>query len=63
MHYKVVAKRFGNSVEFGLDASNTKAALQSAVAEAKDVFSYKEGEAGPPTVTVKPDPLSDDEDR
>ena len=52
MQFKVVAKRYGDSVEFSFDASNTKAAL----ATANDIFGYKAGDAGAPTVSVKPVP-------
>jgi len=56
MNFKVVAKRYGDSVEFGLDATDTKAALQTAKTEANDIFGYKTGDAGAPTVSIKPVP-------
>ncbi len=54
MTYKVIAKRYGDSVEFSVDAESTKEALQKARTEANDIFSYKPGDANAPTVSVKP---------
>ena len=54
MAYKVIAKRYGDSVEFVIDAADTKGALQSAKSEANDIFGYRTGDAGAPTVSVKP---------
>ena len=54
MTYKVVAKRYGDSVEFAVEAGDAKQALQQAKTEAANVFGYKTGEAGAPTVSVKP---------
>ena len=52
MLFKVVAKRYGDSVEFSLEASNTKDALRDAKADANDIFGYTSGDAAP-TVSVK----------
>ena len=56
MDFKVVAKRYGDSVEFGVEAVDTKAALQAAKKEASNIFDYTAGDAGAPTVAVKPIP-------
>jgi len=56
MTFKVTAKRYGDSVEFFVDATTTKAALQEAKAGANDIFGYRHGDAGAPTVSVKPVP-------
>ena len=61
MYFKVVAKRYGDSVEFGLEAPDTKQALQGAKTEANDIFGYKTGDAGAPTVSVKPVPEDTEE--
>ncbi len=54
MLFKVIAKRYGDSVEFTVEAADTKAALQKAKIEANDIFGYKAGDAGAPTVSLKP---------
>ena len=54
MQFKVIAKRYGDSVEFAVDAGDTKSALQAAKTEANDIFGYHAGDAGAPTVSVKP---------
>ena len=55
MQYKVVAKQYGDSVEFGIDEPSTKQALEAARKEANVIFGYKDGDAVKPTVTVKPE--------
>lgn len=52
--FKVIAKRSGDSVEYELDADTTEMAYQRAKVKANSIFGYKPGEAGAPTVTVKP---------
>lgn len=54
MRYKVTAKRYGDSVKFVVDADDTKGALQAAKSEANDIFGYRTGDAGAPTVSVEP---------
>ena len=54
MDYKVTAKRYGDSVKFAVEANSTKGALQAAKAEANDIFGYRTGDAGAPTVSVEP---------
>lgn len=54
MNYKVTAKRYGDSVKFVVEANDTKGALQAAKAEANDIFGYRTGDAGAPTVSVEP---------
>ena len=54
MDFKVTAKRYGDSVKFAVEADDTKGALQAAKAEANDIFGYRTGEAGAPTVSVEP---------
>lgn len=54
MDFKVTAKRYGDSVKFTVVADDTKCALQEAKAEANDIFGYRTGEAGAPTVSVEP---------
>ena len=54
MDFKVTAKRYGDSVKFAVDADSTKGALQVAKAEANDIFGYRTGDAGAPTVSVEP---------
>ncbi|MCK9600842.1 MAG: hypothetical protein M0R06_17505 [Sphaerochaeta sp.] len=54
MKYKVTAKRYGDSVKFIVDADDTKGALQAAKSKANDVFGYRTGDAGAPTVSVEP---------
>ncbi len=54
MEFKVVAKRYGDSVVFTVDSVDTKAAYQAAKDKANSIFGYKTGEAGAPTVAVKP---------
>lgn len=54
--YKVTAKRYGDSVKFVVDADDTKTALQKSKADANDIFGYRTGDAGAPTVSVEPIP-------
>jgi len=54
LDFKVTAKRYGDSVKFVVEADGTKGALQAAKAEANDVFGYRTGDAGAPTVSVEP---------
>jgi len=54
LDFKVTAKRYGDSVKFAVGADNTKGALQAAKAEANDIFGYRAGDAGAPTVSVEP---------
>ena len=54
MDYKVTAKRYGDSVKFAVEADDTKGALQAAKAEANNIFGYRTGDAGAPTVSVEP---------
>ena len=54
MDFKVTAKRYGDSVKFVVEADSTKGALQSAKSEANDIFGYRTGDAGAPTVSVEP---------
>ena len=54
MDFKVTAKRYGDSVKFAVEADNTKGALRAAKAEANDIFGYRTGDAGAPTVSVEP---------
>jgi len=56
MWFKVVAKRYGDAVEFGVEAADTKVALHTAKKEASNIFDYTAGDAGAPTVSVKPIP-------
>jgi len=54
LDFKVTAKRYGDSVKFTVEADDTKSALQAAKAEANDIFGYRAGDAGAPTVSVEP---------
>lgn len=54
MDFKVTAKRYGDSVKFVVAADDTKGALQAAKTEANDIFGYRTGDAGAPTVSVEP---------
>jgi len=54
LDFKVTAKRYGDSVKFAVEADDTKSALQAAKAEANDIFGYRAGDAGAPTVSVEP---------
>ena len=54
MDFKVTAKRYGDSVKFVVEARDTKSALQAAKTEANDIFGYRTGDAGAPTVSVEP---------
>jgi len=54
LDFKVTAKRYGDSVKFAVGAEDTKSALQVAKAEANDIFGYRAGDAGAPTVSVEP---------
>jgi len=54
LDFKVTAKRYGDSVKFAVDADSTKEALRAAKTEANDIFGYRTGDAGAPTVSVEP---------
>ena len=54
MYFKVVAKRYGDSVKFAVEADDTKSGLLAAKAEANNIFGYRTGEAGAPAVAVEP---------
>ena len=54
MDFKVTAKRYGDSVKFVVEAGDTKSALLKAKADANDIFGYRTGDAGAPTVSVEP---------
>jgi len=54
MDFKVIAKRFGDSVEFYVEDNDIKDALGKARVEAHRVFDSKPGDPGAPTVSVKP---------
>jgi len=54
MQFKVIAKRYGDSVEFYISASDIKDALVDARAEAHRIFGSALGDPGAPTVSVKP---------
>ncbi len=54
MDFKVTAKRYGDSVKFAVEADDTKSALQKAKVAANDIFGYRTGDAGAPTVSVEP---------
>jgi len=54
LDFKVTAKRYGDSVKFTVEADDTKGALQAAKAGANDIFGYRAGDAGAPTVSVEP---------
>lgn len=51
--FKVVAKQYGNSVEFEIEANDNKDALSVAKQEARNLFDYQ-GIGDEPTVSVKP---------
>jgi len=51
--FKVIAKQYGNSVEFDIDAQDSKEALSVAKTEARNLFDYQ-GVGDEPTVSVKP---------
>jgi len=51
--FKVTAKQYGNSVEFDIDAFDSKEALSVAKTEARNLFDYQ-GIGDEPTVSVKP---------
>ncbi len=59
MNYVVVAKRYGDSVEFAVDAIVPVDAYQRAKEEANRIFGYKAGDTNAPTVSVKPAPDED----
>lgn len=59
MAYKVTAKRYGDSVEFSVNEDDPKKALVSAKDRANDIFGFKTGDAGAPTVSLKPTPEED----
>ena len=52
-NFKVIAKQYGNSVEFEIDALDSKQALAIAKKEARNLFDF-EGIGDEPTVSVKP---------
>ena len=52
LEYKVIAKQYGSSVEFFIDASNIKEALAFAHTKARDIFDYH-GQGDDPTVSIK----------
>ena len=54
MRFKVVAKRYGDSVKFAVEADDTKSGLLAAKADANNIFGYRTGDAGAPTVSVEP---------
>ncbi len=54
MNFKVIAKRYGDSVVFVVVADDIKEALHSARTDAYHVFDYKAGDQGAPTVAVSP---------
>jgi len=54
LDFKVTAKRYGDSVKFAVEADDTKDALQTAKVKANDIFGYRTGDAGAPTVSVEP---------
>ena len=54
MRFKVIAKRYGDFVEFFIDADDVKDALVSARVEAHRIFGSAPGDPGAPTVNVKP---------
>ena len=58
----MTAKRYGDSVKFVVEADDTKGALQEAKAEANDIFGYRTGDAGAPTVSVEPIASKEQED-
>ncbi len=60
MIYKVTAKRYGDSVEFAVEAIAPADAYQRAKEEANKIFSYKTGDTNAPTVSVKPVPEDKD---
>ena len=62
MDYKVTAKRYGDSVKFAVEADDTKSALQAAKAEANNIFGYRTGDAGAPTVSVEPIASKEEQD-
>ncbi len=55
MEYIVVAKMYGDSVQFSLEADSPKDALSTARAEARNIFEYK-GIGNEPSVAVKENP-------
>jgi hypothetical protein len=59
--FKCVAKLYGDSVEFGVEAGNVKDAYQNAKTEARNIFSWKAGTQDP-SVVVKPVADEGDED-
>ena len=50
--YKIVARQYGNSVEFVIQSDNTKQALADARKESRLIYDY-EGVGDDPTVSVK----------
>jgi len=53
MQFKVIAKRYGDAVEFYVDAGDIKDALASARVDAHRIFGSVSGDPGAPTVSVK----------
>ena len=62
MDFKVTAKRYGDTVKFAVEADDTKKGLQAAKAEANDIFGYRTGDAGAPTVSVEPIASKEEQD-
>jgi len=54
VQFKVIAKRYGDTVEFYISADDIKDALVSARVEAHRIFGSAPGDSGAPTVSVKP---------
>lgn len=54
MIFVVTAVHFGDKVEFDVEATEPKEALQKARTEARRIFDYKQGDVSAPKVSVKP---------
>jgi len=54
MDFKVTAKRYGDSVKFFTQGDTTRDALSAAKREANEIFDFKPGDAGAPTVSIEP---------
>jgi len=50
--YTVTARQYGNSIQFEIEAVDTKSALGTAKVEARSIFDYS-GQGDEPTVSVK----------
>ena len=60
MNAIVTAKRLGSQLKFLLDdVKSNRDAFEQSMAEANNIFSYKEGQLGAPTVSVKVSPATD----